>query len=822
MIGAVTRTELPTGTITFLFTDVEGSTRLLREHGDAYAELLDEHRRTLRAAFSNHSGVEVDTQGDAFFVAFSTAAAAVAAADEARSALESGPIRVRMGIHTGEPLVTDEGYVGIDVHRAARIAAAAHGGQIVVSETTCGLLGSDVRLLDLGSHRLKDMTGPESLFQLGDGEFAPLRTLDATNLPVAASALIGREREVADLLELLSSEARLLTVTGPGGTGKTRLALQVAAELVGSLRDGVFWVPLAGLTDAGLVASEIARTIGAPDDLLAFLRGRELVLLLDNFEHVVDAAPTVSEILAASPGARVLVTSRSPLHVSGEREYRLEPLPAGDAATLFVERAREAGRIVDAGEAVDEICRRLDGLPLALELAAARTRLLAPERLLERLESALPILTSGARDAPERQRTLRATIEWSYDLLDEGARALLARLAVFAGSFPLEGAELVSGADLDTLAMLVDSSLLKPIGEDRFLMLETIREYALERLAGSTGEGETRGRHASYFSSLADDAYAHRFDAEAEWAGRLALDHDDVRAALDWLDLHEPDAALELAGAMGWFWLTHGHLVEGSDRLARALSRSEASGRPRARALGASGALTARRGDPAAGRAQLEDAIERWRDLGDRAELASALDVLGWLLVYDAGDDPGSLDAFERSLEIQRERGDRAGETRALVGVCQVLVALGEVDRAESLSGELLEMAEGDLRTEHFAYHFLADCALLGGHFELAERRYGQSLQAAIELGDLIETSIEVQGVAMSASGRGDADRAVRLAAAVEALWESLGLTFNVHFWDALLERHIGSAREQLGGRADEIWAEGRALRFDDAVELAS
>ncbi len=442
----MSRPELPTGTVTFLFTDVEGSTRLLQEQGRRYSDLLDEHRRVLREAFTRHEGVEVDTQGDAFFVAFPSAADAVAAADEARHALDGGPIRVRMGIHTGEPLVTDEGYVGIDVHRAARIAAAAHGGQIVLSETTRGLLESETAVRDLGEHRLKDLIGAERLYQLGDGAFPSLRTLDASNLPIAASPLVGRERELGELVEQLSNGARLLTITGPGGTGKTRLALQVAAELVGTLRDGVFWVPLAGLSDPELVFSEVANAIGAPDELVGFLRGKELLILLDNFEHLPEAAPAVSAALASSSGLRVLVTSRSRLNVSGEREYRLDPLPASDAVALFVERARAVGRELTPDPTVEAICRRLDGLPLAVELAAARTKVLAPDKLLDRLDSTLPLLTGGARDAPEHQRTLRATIEWSYDLLDGPGKELFARLSVFAGSFPLGAAEEVCNA----------------------------------------------------------------------------------------------------------------------------------------------------------------------------------------------------------------------------------------------------------------------------------------------------------------------------------------------------------------------------------------
>ena len=811
---------LPSGTVTFLFTDVEGSTRLLQEHGARYAQLLAEHRRVLRDAFARHAGVEVDTQGDAFFVAFTRAADAVAAADEARSALAPGPILVRMGLHTGEPIVTDEGYVGMDVHRAARIASAAHGGQIVLSETTRGLV-DEIDVRDLGEHRLKDLVGGERLFQLGEADFPPLRTLDATNLPIAATPLVGRRSEVEELVAVLSAGTRLLTVTGPGGTGKTRLALQVAAELDGTLRDGVFWVPLVGLSDSELVLSEIAQAVGAPDDLQGFLRGRELLLVLDTFEHLLAAAPAIADMLAPASGLRVLVTSRAPLRVYGEREYRLEPLSSRDATILFVERARAVGTQLRPDATVDAICRRLDRLPLALELAAARTKLLGPERLLERLESALPLLTGGARDAHERQRTLRATIEWSYDLLDDEARGLLARISVFAGAFSLTAAEEVSSADLDGLAALVDSSLLKPIGDERFILLQTIREYAAERLADAGEADELRTLHATFFAALAEQAYAERFVAEAEWSRRLELDHDDLRAACDWLSRSAPAEALVLAGALGWFWLSRGLLEEGSRRLADALAASAEGGRSQARALTASGALVARHGDVEAGRRQLEDAIELWRAVGDRDELAAALDSLGWPLIYDAGNEADALAAFEESLELRRELGDPAGMTRAIVGVCQVLVALGDVDRAEPMSRDLLEQAGDDPRTEHFAYHFLADCALIRGDTVEAERRYRQSLGAALPLGDVIETSFEVQGVAMAVAGNGDVERGLRLAASVEALWESLGIAISIPFWDALLERYLGPARERLGADAATIWAEGRALAFDDAVGLA-
>ena len=537
----------PTGTVTLFFTDIEGSTQLLELLGaEAYAGALEQHRRLLRDAFARHDGYEVDTQGDAFFVAFPRAAAAVAAADDARHALADGPVRVRIGIHTGEPIATGEGYVGVDVHKGARIAAAGHGGQVLLSSTTRDLVDVDVQ--DLGEHRLKDLTAPARLYQLGADDFPPLKTLDATNLPVAASPLLGRERELDELLQLLRNGTRLVTVTGPGGTGKTRLALQVAAELVGSFEHGVFWVPLAALGDAELVVSQIAQTIGARGELAADVRDKELLLLVDNLEHLLAAAPALGEVLAQAKGLRLLVTSRAPLRLRGEHEYPLDPLAEADAVTLFVERAREAGRVVEPDETIAAVCRRLDSLPLAIELAAARTKLLAPGALLERLDRALPLLTVGARDAPERQQTLRATIEWSYDLLDGDAKQLFARLAVFAGTFSLEAAEHVCAASLDALTALVDLSLLKPIDETRFLMLETVREFAFERIEGEADAGETLKRHAHWYLDLAKRAHESSEGAiQPEWLVRLDADLENLRKAIRWAQGHDACVEVELA-----------------------------------------------------------------------------------------------------------------------------------------------------------------------------------------------------------------------------------------------------------------------------------
>ncbi len=698
--------ELPTGTVTFLFTDVEGSTRLLDELGSkAYAEAIAQHRRLIRTSFGAHGGVEVDTQGDSFFIAFARASDAVTAAETAQRDLADGPVRVRMGLHTGEPLRTEEGYVGPDVHKAARIAAAGHGGQVLVSTSTCELL--DDRLKDLGEHRLKDLSAPERLYQLGDGEFPPLRSLYRTNLPLPATPFLGRERELQDVAALLGREdVRLLTLTGPGGAGKTRLALQSAAEAADSFPDGVRWVPLAEVSDPSFVLAAVAQALEVAEeaarslaDVLAReLAGKRVLVLLDSVEHLLPDAVVDIGLLRDIAGPAVLVTSRERLQLQGEHVYDVPALAPDDAAELFLARARSLGSPLERSEALDELCRRLDHLPLAIELAAARTRLFSVEQLLDRLGERFDLFKAG-RDADPRQQTLSATIAWSYDLLDDDEQKLFRRLSVFAGSCSFEAAEAVCDADPDTLQSLLDKSLLRRrdvAAGPRYWLLETIREFAILRLDATEEAQGLRRRHAEHFLALADEIAlrGERASLFAEWS-RVAGDDDaNFRAALEHAYATR-DAELELRLAValwGLFW-ARGLWGEGRRALETALEGGTAAPPAlRGRALVGAGFLADRQADWQQVEQLGSEYVALSHELGDEEGLARGS---RWL--SHAAAARGDAEGATRLIEESEQYSQRASPARvAALVVDRALSKLadGDYSSAEALLHEALELAE--------------------------------------------------------------------------------------------------------------------------------
>jgi predicted ATPase/class 3 adenylate cyclase len=835
--------ELPTGTVTLLFTDIEGSTRLLQRVGDAYADLLAEHRRLLAEAFEGHRGVIVDSEGDAFFVAFASARDAVAGAEAAQRSLAEHPwpggeeLRVRIGLHTGEPRLVDGRYVGLDVHHAARVMAAGHGGQVLLSEATRALLGDGTRLRDLGEHRLKDLSRPQRLYQLElDGlpsEFPPLKTLDnrPTNLPVQPNELIGRERELEEAAALLTNGVRVLTLTGTGGTGKTRLALQLAAEVVEAFANGVFFVSLAPVRDWELVAPTIARTLGLREQpgetvletLDGYLADKELLLVLDNFEQVLAAAPAVSGLCAAAPGLKLLATSRTPLHLSGERTFPVPPLDLPESVRLFAERAHAATLEFDVTEeneeAVAEICRRLDGLPLAIELAAPRIRSLPPAALLRRLDQRLKLLTGGAQDLDERQRTLRATIEWSYELLPEAERKLFAQLGVFVGGSRLEAAEALChsiGIDvLDGLQSLVEKSLLRQRadadGEPRFWMLETIREYAVELLDAAGTLDEARRVHAEWFLGLAEHVdLESRTGDQAALFDRLDADNDNLRAALDWAEeTGDGVLMLRLATALWGFWATRGHIAEGTAVLESALALS---GERPARALLGLCTLRSLRGETDGLEDDIREALRACEGLGDPYSLAQAWNLRGQ---FD-GSVLGRLAAGEESWRHAlryAEQGGFAAEKAESVSWLLVSAIFGPlpVEQGIARCKEFAEASADEPATQAFCSSGRAVLEAMRGDFETAHELVTSGRRLLDELGLPVWVAITAQEAFFVEMLAGDA------AAAAAVLRQS---------HEALAEMGEHSFRSTIAGLLAQtlcsLGEDGEAEHFSRECEQAA
>ena len=826
--------ELPRGTVTFLATDVEGSTRLLEQLGERYAVLLAEHHGLMRRVIEQHVGAEVRTQGDAFLVAFARATDALLAATQMQHSMaahawpDGVALRVRIGLHTGEPILSAGSYVGLDVHRAGHLCAAGHGGQVLLSHTTRDLvqhaLPPGVSLRDRGAHRLKDLHQPEHIFELVlddlPGGFPVLRTLSArpNNLPAQATPIVGREREQATLRErLLRREVRLLTLTGPGGTGKTRLSLQLAADVLEEFAHGVFFVQLASISDPALVPSAIARAVGVQesagrpvlDTLAEYLRDKQLLLILDNFEQVMAAATLVGELLARCGGLKILVTSRAVLRIYGEHDYAVPPLslPAREptpsiehlldyeAFRLFVERAQavksDFAVTARSGLAVAEICHRLDGLPLGIELAAARVRVLPPETMLVRMDRRLPLLTGGLVDRPPRHQTLRSAIEWSHDLLDDAEKSIFRRLPVFAGGFTLEAAEAICGgwgSPADVLAgveSLIDKSLLREEetadGSARLQMLETIREYGLEHLEASGEASELRRRHAVYYLALAEEAepILHGPDQVA-WLDQLEAEYSNLRAALAWC-WSEPggvESGLRLSGSLLWFWLVRGYFAEGGRALATGLALGgPVSDAVQAKALNAAGHLAQYERDFARSEALLEASMRMSRKLGDERGAARSLSLLGETARVQ-GNYEQAMAIMEESLALQQQLGDRWGTYHSLFRLGEAARNQGQNTRAATLHEQSLQLRRemGDTRGIAASLHSLGLLALAREDFGGAATILKQGLATHRLTRNRFGTAMCLEGLAAVALARDEPQRAAQLLGALEALLGLIGV----------------------------------------------
>lgn len=911
--------QLPTGTVTFLFTDIEGSTNLARKSQDSWPLIQARHHSLLQAAITEHQGYIYRTIGDEFQAAFETAFDALEAALAAQYALhtedwgELGSMPVRMGLHTGPATPRAGEYEGyLTLSHTNRLMSAACGGQILVSESTEALLRDqlpqDITLRNLGEHRLKDFDHIEHIFQVVahdlPSEFPPLNSqVDApNNLPVQLTSFIGRSREINDIKQLLSEE-RLLTLTGLGGSGKTRLALQAATQMIEHFHHGVFLVALAPITDPGLVASTIAQSLGMTEtpgrsivaSLKDYLQNKSLLLLLDNFEHVISAAPLIAELLVACMQLKILVTSREGLRISGEREYPVLPLALPDlyqmpsleslakhaAVELFVQRARAVKsdfRITDDNApAVVEICYRLDGLPLAIELAAARIKLLPPDAMLARLEHRLEFLTGGGRDLPARQQTLRNAIAWSYDLLDEDEQMWFRRLSIFVGGCTVDAVNAVAGDNpaqvsvLDQIGSLLDKSLLREAeganGEPRFMMLETLREFGLEQLEMSGEQDAIHRRHAVFFLGLAEQAEARlESDGQVQWINRMEQEHDNLRAALEWSKTTDGGAeiCLRLASALGLFWEVRGYLTEGRERLAAILLTNPAQGRTaaRARLLARAAELAYRQSDFPATTSFAEESLAIYREVGDRQGIASALIKLG-NAATEKGNYVTASGFLEEALKTWRELEDKHGIARALISSAWVALRSGQYGLAKTRLEEALALSRelGDTRSMGFELSGLGEVALRQGDYLRARQlvkeslklrreignkwgvgvslgilgwiamreekwdraiaRLGESLEVRREIGDQSGSAWCLERLAAIAMAQAQTEKAARLFGAGAALRASIRSVIDPADQPAYNSKVLSLRRELGKERFTVIWDEGRALTLEQAVAYA-
>ena len=914
--------ELPTGTVTFLFTDVEGSTRLLEQHPEAYRDAIGGHHSILHKAVEDSGGTVFKTVGDGIYAVFSLASGAVSAALGAQLQLtttswgEIGRLKVRMGVHTGETERQDNDYFGAALHRCVRLTNAAHGGQIVLSSTTADLvrptLPAKAQLRDLGVVQLRDISRPERVFQLlASGlpsDFPPLRTAGVVrgNLPAEPTPFIGREHEIEAAMSLLQRpETRLLTLSGPGGIGKTRLALRVAAEALDMYADGTFYVELAPIASAELVMPTIAKVVGVPESvnrpvletLKVHLKDKELLLLLDNLEHVIGAGGRIADLLSACPNVKALVTSREALRVRGERQLLVPPLDLPDladldsaeqlrrceAVRLFVERAQATKidfMLSDRNaHAVAEICRCLDGLPLAIELAAARINVFSPQAMLARLERRLALLVGGPRDLPERQQTLRQAMAWSYDLLSRDEQTVYRRMAVFAGGCTLAAGEAVLGGTarkgaaglevLPAMVSLVDKSLLRRIEaseEPRFEMLQTVREYALEQLAETEEAHALRLQHAEYYLVLAEQAEPGLIGAsQASWLDRLAVERDNLRAALrSFTDAGHVDGGLRLASALRRFWRARGYISEGREWLTQLLSMPApaANGASRAKALHAAGWLAREQGDYADARGQIQESLAIFRDLSDARGIGWALVDLGFITRYEGNydaakslleesvrllreaeeveglaaalgnlglvaRDQGDAEAAEvrlaESLALWQKLGDRVGYGWALTALGMVARSRGHQDVARQRFQESLTVWRelNDRQNTANLLSSLAGLACDEGEYRVARAHLSESLSILVEFGDRRGIAFVLEGFASLAAAEGQPSRAICLQAAAAALRNAIGAPAPPG-WRADVQRSVERATTAMAPEARAAaFARGQAMGLHDAVAFA-
>lgn len=873
---------LPTGTVSLLFSDIEGSTALLSRLGSSYVAALSGQREVLRASWAAHGGTEIGTEGDSFFVVFSTAEEAVAAAAQAQWDLahfawpDGEQVQVRIGIHTGSPKVHDGGYVGMDVHRAARIAAAAHGGQVVVSEVTARLVtdrlpvGATMR--DLGRHQLKDIPQPEHLFQVSladlQVEFVPLKTVGAvSNLPAPPTPLVGRDDEITELLGLLRSPAvRLITLTGPGGSGKTRLAIGAAARLTESFPDGVYFVPLASATTPEVMWMTMAEVLNVPAEsrlppgLFEHVAHISALIVLDNLEQLPGADVVVSQLLNAAAQVFVLATSRRPLHVGGEHEYpvRALELPVqvdldlaqrSGAVQLFVQQAemvRPSFALNDTNVAdVIQICRRLDGLPLAIELAAARSKLLSPAALLSRLGGALELRDAGV-DRPSRQQTLRTTIGWSYDLLDVAQQAVFRRLGVFAGGADLEAIDAVTSgyledADaLDLVAGLVDSSLVTvregQNAEPRIALLETVRVYAQERLRDESELDEVRASHAAHFGAVVeelDQLQRGPVDQHLEGRNRFEADHDNVREALNWaLDSTETAAPVATrvrlgltlcTGSYGW-WLDGGYYDEGRRWLERAIALvGDQRGPELARCLTDLTNILGIQGDFLHAHQTARRSVALWRELandgrGDDERLSSALKALG-SCELNMGNANAAREALQESVAVAGQRSDRGAVADALRVMAFVEASDQKFERAVELAQDAialyLELGDeyGAMRLRHSHACYLR----LVGRAEDARREMEELIPDVLRLADASALLVLTEDYGAVLAELGEYQTAGTLLGAADAAREQKGAPREPP-QQAQIEAPYALARSSLGAAWDTHYARGTRMSIEDAL----